>query len=300
MDTRRIRYFVVTAEELHFGRAARRLGISQPPLSQQIRALEDELGVTLLERNQRNVSLTAAGAVLLSEGRKILSSLDQARSLTMRAAQGLHGSLSVGFITPTEYSFLPALVRSYQQKFPGIALQLHELMTDTQIENLKSGTIDIGLVGGPFDHPDFECQEIMREPLIAAIPADHMLAKGSSPISIKRLESEALIMFPREIAPILFDQVIVFCRNAGFSPRLSHEIRQSQAIVSLVSAGLGIGIVPASIRHLLRKGVVYRRFMERTPSAAISIAWQSHQPSQAIINFVRLARSSATGHGGGS
>jgi len=288
MDTRRLRYFVVTAEELHFGRAAKRLGISQPPLSLQIRALEQELGLRLLERNQRNVALTSAGEVLLSEGRRILSALDQAAHLARRAAQGVQGKLSVGFITPTEYSFLPALVKAFRLQFPGVALQLRELMTDTQIEDLKAGVLDVGLLSGHFDHPDFDCREVMAEPLIAAIPVGHALAATASPLPVKQLANEDLVLFPRAIAPVLFDEIVIFCRKAGFSLRLAQEARQTQTIVSLVSAGLGIGIVPASIRHLRRKGVMYRRFRERTPQARVSVVWPLTRPSKAIVNFVEL------------
>jgi len=293
MDLRRIRYFVATAEELHFGRAARRVGVSQPPLSMQVRALERELGVELFDRNRRNVALTTAGDVLLREARKILQALDQAALLTQRAARGFYGSLSVGFITPVEYSFLPAVVRSYRRRFPGVAMQLREAMTDTQIEDLKSGTLDVGLLNGRFDHPNFECRELMAEPLVAAIPQGHPLTERAAAISVKRLAEEDLIMFPREIAPALFDEIVGLCRAAGFGPRIAQEVRQTQTIISLVSAGLGIAILPASIRHLERKGVAYRAFRERTPVARINAVWSRDQSSRAIVNFVVMAQAAA-------
>jgi DNA-binding transcriptional LysR family regulator len=293
MDLRRLRYFVATSEELHFGRAAKRLGMSQPPLSMQIRSLERELGVTLFDRDQRNVALTAAGEVLLRETRRILAALDHAKLVTQRAAQGLHGALSVGFITPAEYSFLPRLVRTFRQQYPGVTLQLREAMTDTQIEQLKRGALDVGLLYGAVDGPGFSCQVIWSEPLVAAIPRKHALAASAAPFSVKRLAGEELVMFPREIAPVLFDEILGFCRSGGFSPRITQEARQTQTIISLVSAGLGIAITPASIRHLERKGVVYRTFKERTPIVRVSAVWSNDRPSQAVINFVAMARSMA-------
>jgi len=293
MDLRRLRYFVATSEELHFGRAAKRLGMSQPPLSMQIRALERELGVTLFDRDRRNVALTVAGEVLLCETRRILAALDHAKLVTQRAAQGLHGALSVGFITPAEYSFLPRLVRTFRQQYPGVTLQLREAMTDTQIEELKRGALDVGLLYGTVDGPGFSCQVIWSEPLVAAIPRKHALAVRAAPISVKRLAGEELVMFPREIAPALFDEILGFCRSGGFSPRITQEARQTQTIISLVSAGLGIAITPASIRHLERKGVVYRTFRERTPIVRVSAVWSNDRRSQAVLNFVAMAQSTA-------
>jgi len=295
MEIRHIRYFAAVAEELHFGRAARRLGISQPPLSMQIRALERELGVTLFDRHQRHVALTESGKVLLREARKVLSALDQAMLLTRRSADGMHGSLTVGFITPAEYSFLPGLLRSYRNEFPGVALQLRESMTDTQIEALKAGLLDVALLSGQFREADFECAELMAEPLVAAIPAGHALARGGGAVPAKRLATEDIIMFPRIVAPLLYDEIASFCREAGFDLRAAQEARQTQTIISLVSAGLGIGIVPASIRALKRKGVVYRDFRERTPLARISAVWSTSRSSRAITNFVAMAKAAARG-----
>jgi DNA-binding transcriptional LysR family regulator len=261
----------------------------------QIRALEQELGSQLLDRDRRNVSLTAAGEVFLREARKVLSALNRATLLTQGHARGVSGSLSIGFITPTEYSFLPSLIRSFRQQFPNVALQLREAMTDTQIEDLRSGILDVGLLSGQFSEAGFESQEIMAEPLLAAIPQGHPLASKKGPLRAKRLTEEQLVMFPRVIAPTLFDEIIGFCRAAGFSPRIAQEARQTQTIISLVAAGLGIAIVPRSIRHLERKGVVYRSFCEETPLNKISVVWSSDQPSAAVINFVAAAQSAWRG-----
>jgi DNA-binding transcriptional LysR family regulator len=166
-------------------------------------------------------------------------------------------------------------------------------MSDTQLEDLQSGTLDVGLLMGPFDQPGFECLEVMTEHLVAAIPLGHALATGASSISVKRLASEEMIMFPRAIAPALFDEILGFCRTAGFTLRIAQEARQTQTIISLVSAGLGIAIVPASIRHLKRKGVVYRSFKEETPLVRVIAVWSCDQSSVAIKNFVNMTQIAA-------
>jgi DNA-binding transcriptional LysR family regulator len=233
MDLRKLRYFVATAEELHFGRAARRLGLSQPPLSMQLRALEEDLGVRLFDRDNRNVALTRVGALLLVEARRILAQVDQARSLVRRAGRGEYGSLSVGFITPVEYSFLPPLLREFRRQHPHVALQLHELMTDQQLAELERGTLDVGFLTGPVMGNRLAHREVMTEPLIAAIPQGHRLAASAGRLSIKRLASEDVIIFPRNIAPALFDERSPSAKAPGSafaSGSRSASPRQSSAL----------------------------------------------------------------------
>jgi DNA-binding transcriptional LysR family regulator len=288
MDLRKLRYFVATAEELHFGRAARRLGLSQPPLSMQLRALEEDLGVRLFDRDNRNVALTRVGALLLVEARRILAQVDQARSLVQRAARGEYGSLSVGFITPVEYSFLPPLLREFRRHHPHVALQLQELMTDEQLAELERGTLDVGFLTGPVMGNRLAHREVMAEPLIAAIPQGHRLAASAGRLSIKRLASEDVIIFPRKIAPALFDETLAFCQSAGFSLRIGQQVSQSQTIISLVSAGMGVAIVPASMRHLRRKGVMYRPFAERGPTMRSFAVWPADQSYPVLDQFLKL------------
>jgi DNA-binding transcriptional LysR family regulator len=289
MDLRKLKYFVATADELHFGRAARRLGISQPPLSMQLRALEEDLDVRLFDRDSRNVALTAAGAVLLVEARKILGQIEQTRVLVQRTARGEQGSLSVGFITPVEYSFLPPLLRDFRREYPKIVLQIRELMSDAQLHELRAGTLDVGFLTGPVTDQRLRHHEMTVEPLIAAIPTDHPLATNASKLSIRQLADEDIIMFPRTIAPTLFDETLAFCLHAGFSLRIAQEVSQSQTIISLVSAGLGIAIVPASMRHLRRKGVIYRSFSERSPIMRTFTAWSPERSSTVLKRFLKTA-----------
>jgi DNA-binding transcriptional LysR family regulator len=285
MDLRKLRYFVVTAEELHFGRAARQLGLSQPPLSMALQALEKDLGTRLFDRNNRNVALTAAGATLLVEARKILAQVDHARAVVGRARRGEEGNLSIGFITPAEYSFLPPLLRQFRRKYPRVGLQLRQLMSDAQLDELSRGTLDVGFVTGPVAVTGLRWREVMAEPLIAALPRGNRLASGGK-LSIRQLAGEGIVMFPRSIAPALFDETVAFCRSAGFGLRLAQEVSQSQTIISLVSAGLGIAIVPASMRHLRRQGVVYRAFAERAPTMRVLAAWATSQQTPVLERFL--------------
>ena len=290
MDLRKLRYFLAVAEELHFGRAARRLRMSQPPLSIQIRALEDELGTSLLVRDRHSVALTEPGRVLQAEGRNILLQIDQVRTAVQRAGCGETGRLSIGFITPVEYNVLPSLLREFRHRYPGIVLTLRETMSDQQLAELESGVLDVGLLTPPVDGLALEHHLIWRERLVVAIPAAHELARSTSPISIRRLADQSFIMFPRSIAPVLYDAILQFCRQAGFSLNITQEVAQSQAIISLVSGGLGLAILPESIRALRRAGVVYRAFREQSPSVETAVAHNKDRLSPAIANFVRFAK----------
>jgi DNA-binding transcriptional LysR family regulator len=290
METRRLRYFLAVAEELHFGRAARRLNISQPPLSMQIRALEDELGTLLFKRDRRNVALTEAGRVLLAEARNVLLQIEYARNAVQRVGRGEVGRLSIGFITPVEYNVLPALLEEFRRSYPGISLTLREAMTDQQLAELESGTLDVGLLTSPVDRPALRCHRVWRERVIAAIPAAHDLARSTAPISVRRLASEQFVMFPRSVAPALYDDVTQFCRRGGFSLTIAQEVAQSQTIISLVSAGLGFAIVPKSMQGLRRAGVTYRSFREESPSVETVVAYKKDRISPAVENFVNLAR----------
>jgi DNA-binding transcriptional LysR family regulator len=272
-----INRLLAVAEELHFGRAARRLNISQPPLSMQIRALEDELEALLFTRDRRNVALTEAGRVLLVEARNVLLQIDHARNAVQRAARGEVGSLAIGFITPVEYNVLPPLLGEFRRSYPGVSLSLREVMTDQQLAELESGTLDVGLLTAPVDRPTLWCHRVWRERVIVAIPAVHELARSTAPISVRRLAA-------------LYDDVIQFCRRGGFSLTIAQEVAQSHTIISLVSAGLGLAIVPESMQGLRRAGVTYRSFREESPSVETVVAYKKDRISPLVENFVNLAR----------
>jgi DNA-binding transcriptional LysR family regulator len=293
MELRHLRYFVMVAEELHFGRAAEKLHISQPPLSMQIRSLEDELGVTLLHRTQRHVSLTQAGHAFLREARQILARLERAVLMTRRAGRGEIGELAVGFISVADYNVLPLVLREFRQRFPLVNLTLRESTSDAQIRDLLGGRIDVGFVLPPIDEPALQSVCIVREALVAALPDRHPLARRPGKLALANLKDAPFILFPRPMAPGLYDDVVSFCRAAGFSPRVEQEAIQMQTIVSLVSAELGVALIPASLTNLRRTGVTYKALREASPLAEIHLAWRRSDELPALRVFVDLALQTA-------
>lgn len=295
MELRHLRYFVTVAEELHFGRAAKKLHISQPPLSMQIRALENELGVTLLNRTQRSVALTQAGNALLGEARHILARVDQAVLMTRRASRGEIGELAIGFISVADYNVLPVVLREFRRAFPLVNLILRESTTDAQIRDLLAGRIDVGFVLPPINEPSLESVAILREPLIAALPDKHPLARKAGKLALENLKDAAFILFPRPYAPGLYDDVVSCCKAAGFSPRVEQEAIQMQTIVSLVSAELGVALIPASLTNLQRAGVTYKSLKGGSPLTEVHLAWRRGDDLPALRVFVEVASRAAKG-----
>ncbi len=289
MELRHLRYFVTVAEELHFGRAAKKLHISQPPLSMQIRALEAELGVTLFNRTQRSVPLTQSGNALLGEARHILARADQAVLMTRRASRGEIGELAIGFISVTDYNVLPVVLREFRPAFPLVNLTLRESTTDAQIRDLLAGRIDVGFVLPPINEPSLESLPILREPLIAALPDKHPLARKAGKLVLEKLKDAPFILFPRPYAPGLHDDVVSCCKAAGFSPRVEQEAIQMQTIVSLVSAELGVALIPASLTNLRRTGVTYKELKAGSPLTEVHLAWRRGDDLPARRVFVDVA-----------
>jgi DNA-binding transcriptional LysR family regulator len=284
-DLRRLRYFVAVAEELHFGRAARRLNLSQPPLSVQIRTLEREIGTPLLIRTQRRVELTEAGRVLLEDARRLLGQAEAAVIHARRAAEGAIGRLSIGFVSTVDYSILPPLVRRFRHKHPGIALKLLELTGDRQQALLQSGELDLGLSILPSPAPGLTMRPVLREPLIAAVPANHPLA-GRRRIALRSLSAEAFIQFPRELAPGLYDLAIAACQKAGFTPHLAQEAIQMQTILGLVAAGLGVAVVPHCMSKLQRPDVRYLALDARGFEVETVALWHSENRAPALTALI--------------
>lgn len=299
MELRQLRYFVTVCEELHFGRAARRLHLSQPPLSRQIRALEEELGVPLLERTPRRVSLTAAGEAYLREARQVLAQVARAAAVARRAGRGDLGELSLGFISSADYNLLPAVLHALRERHPEVRVTLREATTDVQVRELHEERLDAGLVVGPLADPALEVRPLLQEGLVVALPQGHALARGNGPLDVARLASESFILFPRQVGPALYDIIIATCMEAGFDPRVGQEAIQMQTIVSLVSAGLGVALVPASLRALGRQGVRYRPTLRPTPVTEIALAWRRGNASPALAQFVAVAAEVAARIGGG-
>jgi DNA-binding transcriptional LysR family regulator len=289
MELRHLRYFVTLAEELHFRRAAERLHMAQPPLSQQIRQLETELGFQLLYRTKRTVQLTDAGEAFLVQSRRILQQLEQAIELGRQISRGEMGQLAIGFVSSAAYNVLPEILRMFRTCVPGVALELHELTSDQQLQWLRERRIDVGFVRPPVEDEEFSSQVIFQEPLMVALPETHPLAQQAQ-VSLRSLSHQPFILFPRSLAPGLYDQIITLCQQADFSPTVAQEAIQMQTIVSLVAAQMGVAIVPASLQNLQRTGVIYKAVEEPTPKVAIASIWRHDDLSATVQRFLEIAR----------
>jgi DNA-binding transcriptional LysR family regulator len=295
MELRHLRYFVTVAEELHFGRAAERLGIAQPPLSQQIKALEQDIGVLLLSRTKRRVELTAAGTVFLTEARKLLVQADLAARAAQRAARGETGQLEVGFVSGAVYGKVPSIFRIMRTRFPDVSLVLQELTTEEQVEAIKGYRLDVGLVRPPVIAVEpLMIHVIWREPLVVVLPARHRLA-GRRKIPMEALAEEPFLQIPRHLAPGFYDQFIHLCAIGGFSPKIVQEARTTQTIVSLVAVGMGVSIVPASLQSLQRAGVVYRLLEPPVPTTDLAAIWRPDDKNPALARFLGILWEGAEG-----
>jgi DNA-binding transcriptional LysR family regulator len=257
MDMRHLRCFVAVAEELHFGRAAARLHLTQPPVSLAVKELEAELGVLLLERTSRRIALTRAGEDALRDARAVLAAADTMVRRAREAGQGLMGTLTIGFISLPAYSFLPPTLKRFTADYQRVSVSLQEGTTDQIVHDVESGALDIGMV---FRVPDLPAALtsalVLTEPLVVALPADHPLA-ASARVPVEKLAQERFLGFERHQGPLMFDAIVATCMRHGFSPKL-FVARQMQTIVSLVSGGMGVALVPASVQALGREGVAYR------------------------------------------
>ena len=292
MELRHLRYFVAVAEELHFGRAAQRLFMAQPPLSQQILQLEREIGTSLLERTNRRVQLTAAGQVFLQEARDILARVDHAVLTAQRASRGEAGWLGVGFVASATYDVLPVILRRFRERFPEVEMVLIELLGTEQGQAMRENQIHVGFARLPSDVEGIVLETVAVHPLMVALPATHPLAKQER-IDLPELAAEPFILFPRQPESNYADYIIRLCAAAGFTPRIVQKTGEMQTAVSLVDAGIGVAIVPASVQNLRREGVVYRPFAEPAPTIALSMCYRQHDPSPILPHFLAIARETA-------
>jgi DNA-binding transcriptional LysR family regulator len=291
MELRHLHYFVAVAEELHFGRAARRLLIAQPPLSQQIQKLEEELGVQLFRRTKRRVELTEAGQVFLQEARQALAQVEQAVIAVRRASGGEIGRLTVGFVGSASYEILPALIRRFHERFPDVELVLREATTSQQVRALHEGRIHVGLLRPPISDDSLVVESFLTESLIAALPETHALA-GQPVISLQALARERFITFPRHLGPGLYDQIISVCQRAGFSPQITQEAVQMQTILGLVATGIGVALIPASARSLRSAGIAYSELQGIESAVEMALAWRRDNTSTTLCAFLEVARNS--------
>jgi DNA-binding transcriptional LysR family regulator len=290
MELRHLRYFIAVAEELHFSRAAERLQIAQPPLSQQIQSLEKELGVQLFKRTKRRVQLTEAGQVFLQEARLILTQVEQAIRAAQRASRGEIGSLGVGVNSSATHSILPEILRLFRERFPCVELVLHELASYQQVQGILDNGIDIGFLWLPnVEESALSFMPIWREPVIVALPETHPLADLPE-IPLKTLAGEPFVLPPRQLGQGFYSQIISLCQQAGFSPKVRQEAMLMQTIVSLVAGGVGVALVPASLQNLQRVGVVYKTLQGQKLELEMAVVWRPDNSSQVLQEFLQVVR----------
>jgi DNA-binding transcriptional LysR family regulator len=290
IELRHLTYFVAVAEELNFGRAAERLHIAQPPLTRQIRQLEQELGVELFHRTTRRIELTEAGQVYLIEVRRILAQVQESATLAQLASQGEAGRLVVGFEGSSAYDIVPLTVKALRKRLPRVSLIAREMTTGDQVKALHAAHIGVGFVVPPLsDTCDLMVKPVLQEPLIIALPEDHSQTHQLA-VDLANLKDETFIVCPRHHKCGLYDHTISVCRQRGFSPKLTQETHEVQSILGFVAAGLGVALLPASVRHLQRSRVVYRTLQPPTAELELAIAWRRENPSPMLPIFFEIVQ----------
>jgi DNA-binding transcriptional LysR family regulator len=285
MEMRHLRCLIAVAEELHFGRAAARLNLSQPPVSLAIKELEAELGVTLFERSSRRIALTREGEEALHDARAVLARAELLKRRARDSAQGQSGALSIGFISLAAYSFLPEALRRFMADYPKVKVALHESTTDQMLAELEIGALDLGLIfASPGMSPTLAYRPTQRETLMIALPDSHPQARYSQ-VALEKLSHERFLGFERHYGPMIFDAMVATCMRHGFSPDL-FPARQMHTIVSLVSGGIGVALVPASVKALHREGVVYRNIKGERTRVETGAAWRKADDSTLVQAFV--------------
>jgi DNA-binding transcriptional LysR family regulator len=288
-ELRHLRYFVALAEELHFGRASRRVRIAQPSLSRQIRNLETEIGAGLFTRNRRGVSLTDAGSELLGHARNILGRVGDAVEGARRAAQGKTGRLRIAYVPSMASTRLAAIVRAFRLQHEGVAIELREAWPESQRRQLLHGDVDLGFARGPVADPNLAVEVALEEALLVALPAGHSLARRRV-FPLRALAREAFILPDRSRGPGFHDQVVALCRSAGFAPLAVQEGAYLELVVA-VASGAGVALVPDSMRRVLRAGLVYRQLREK-PTTQVVMVWPRASPSAVLQAFITHVRSS--------
>jgi DNA-binding transcriptional LysR family regulator len=296
VELRHLRYFVAVAEERHFGRAAERLHIAQPPLSQQIRRFEAELGEPLFYRTTRSVELAPAGEALLERAPAILAAFDAAVEDARRAARGEYGRLAIGFTGSSTYAMLPSLAAAMRDELPGVVLDLQgELLTPAQVARLLDGTLDLGLLRPPVHERELATEVLHSEPLLAVLPEAHPLADAEA-VPLERLEGEPFVTYPSHFRSVVHDAVEDACEAHGFRPVAAHEVAETATLVSFVAAGLGVSLVPASVRNMTVEGAVYRPLLDDATRVELAAAWRRADDRPVLARALDVIRRGLAGH----
>ncbi|APE45664.1 hypothetical protein BOO69_19080 (plasmid) [Sulfitobacter alexandrii] len=289
MNLRQIRHFVIVAEELHFARAAARLNMTQPPLSMSIRKLERSIGVALFDRSAKRVALTPAGAIWLEYARRLLAEAEAMPQIARRAARGETGVLRLSFVSIASFTLLPDLVCRYRRALPDVRVELREATSDVQLEGLRKGEIDAGIVIGPTGHfgGGLAHRPLLQEPLVAAVPAAWPVARHED-VDFAALADAPLILFPRHFAPSYHDAVAACYAGQGRSMRIHQEAIQIPTILGLVAAGMGMSLVPRSMLGMERSGVRYLSLKGTAPLIELCMVWRDDQSKPVLKSFLSL------------
>ncbi|WP_338524871.1 LysR family transcriptional regulator [Pseudomonas batumici] len=274
--------FLAVAEEQNFGRAAKRLGMSQPPLSEQIQVLEQALKVTLFERSRRGAKLTPAGAAILPAVRKFAEQLERLELAVEEAVAGQSGLLTIGAISTAMFDVLPGLIEQLKREYPHLTVSVREIDSVEAVPALEAGDIDLAFARLDGDlGASIKSLPLTEDRLMVALPSDHPLASRTR-ISLSSLASEPLVMFSRKVSPVYFDNLIATCRASGFSPRVLHEVRSVASQIAFVSCGQGIALVPASLKKLAPDNVVFRTLGQKLNVVTTAVAWNAGRPNPLV------------------
>src|SRR5271163_2932604 len=286
MELRHIRYFLAVAEERHFTRAAAKVGIGQPPLSQQIKDLESEIGTRLFHRVPHGAELTAAGEAFLQGVKEMPTLAERAMKAAQRAARGETGSLRVGFTASAAFNtVVPSAIRAFRRAYADVELSLEEANTTRLVAGLQDGVLDAAFLRpGAAGSEAFQLRLLSEEPMVVALPANHPCAAGQD-VELSDLRTDPFLLFPRPVSPTLYDSVIGACRTAGFDPLIGQVAPHMASIITLVAAELGVSIVPASMRQLQVAGVAYRAIAGEAPITRLALAHRRGETSPIVRNF---------------
>ncbi|GAA2123062.1 LysR substrate-binding domain-containing protein [Actinomadura napierensis] len=288
MDLRQLRYFVAVAEELHFGRAAERLNMAQPPLSQAIRRLESDLGVELLHRSTRRVDLTDAGRGYLARARRILGEVDEAAHEARRIAAGAVGHLTIGCVGSATYSLLPALSRGLSLELSGVDFSFRgEMLVPDQAAALRTGAIDLALLRPPIADLSLTVLPLRRDRLVVAVPADHPLA-ALPRVGVTDIADTDLIVHSADRRSVMYDVVLGLFRDAAVEPRIRHEVGETSTLITLVAGGLGVAVVPEPVTALALDGVVFRRLVRPAVSVDLALAHRTDRTEPHLARAVAV------------
>jgi len=293
MELRHLRYFVAVAEEGHVTRAAERLGMQQPPLSQRIQALERELAVQLFRRKPRGVELTDAGHALLEDARAILAHVDHAFASTRRTARGEQGRIAIGFTSSAPFHpFVPRVIRAFREAYPLVALTLDESGTTELIDDLRNERVDAAFIRTPVADPmGITVNPLLEEAMLVALPATHALAASDTELPLASLAAETFIVYRRPSGPGLYDAIFAACHAAGFSPIVGQEAPRIVSTLNLVAAGLGIAVVPASLARMQMDGVIYRPLRSSgQPRAPLLLATRRGDTGAVVRRFLDVVK----------